>query len=237
MSDLTTTHDDLPERKITPVLSPDLKSLLVDETDSWSVRRIHEDPELRAEAIANLPVLRAAARQKAGRAGVMEVIGKRFALYPQPNRSEGEWAAWWSDYVEVLGDIPWHSLEAGMAAYVADPKSEFMPKPGKLRELALTTPARVAVAYERANKVAELNRPRPVYAEPTEEERKASQARADAEHAEIRKMADDLLKTFKVKTLGEPAQRSSLPSTAGKPDEGGLTPAMRALLAKREAQA
>lgn len=217
--------DNLPARKITPALSPDLKSLLVDEeNDSWAIRHIADDPQLRAEAVCNLPVLKAAAHQKAGREGVMEVIGKRFALYPQPNRSEGEWAAWWADYVDVLADLPWHALEAGMAAYVRDGKSEFMPKPGKLRDLAMTTPARVALAYNRAKKVAELEAPKRFEPLPNYELPKVDVKTMAAEYE---------------KKASRPIQRAAtnLPSIAGKTDEGGLTPQMRALLARQRGEA
>lgn len=225
MTDLTEIPDNLPARKITPALSPDLKSLLVDEAnDSWAVRRIADDPQLRAEAICNLPVLKAAATQPAGREGVMEVIGKRFALYPQPNRSEGEWAAWWADYVEVLAGVPWHALEAGMAEYVKNPTSEFMPKPGKLRELAMTTPARVALAYGRAKRVAELSAP--VKREPLPDFEMPEVA-VKTMAAEYEQMARRPVPVY---------SKEALPSTAGKPDEGGLTPAMRALMARRSGE-
>lgn len=90
------------------------------------------------EARVKLPALHAAATLHAGPHGVREVIGRRFATYPQPERTEAEWDEFWADYVDVCGSISKPALEAGMKAWVADPKSEFLPKPGRLRELATT---------------------------------------------------------------------------------------------------
>jgi hypothetical protein len=51
----------------------------------------------------------------------------------------GEWAAWWADYTDALGDLTETALELGMREWVRRPDSRFMPKPGELRELALAT--------------------------------------------------------------------------------------------------
>lgn len=229
--DLTT--NELPERKISPALSSGLKSLLVDgDNVARSVQLIAEDPELRAETLAQLPVLRAAAMQKAGHVGVREVIGSRFALYPQPARSEAEWAAWWADYYEALADLSWHALEAGMVAWVQDPASEFLPKPGKLLILARSTPNRISKAYFRATKVAEYVPPKTY--EPLSEPIPVPTVKTVEDATAIKRMAADALAK-----LGAAAERSrpsqaGLPSIAGKPDAGGLTPAMRDLLGRRE---
>jgi hypothetical protein len=225
------TPNDLPEKLISPALSSGLKSLLVDgDNVARSVQQIAEDPELRAETLAQLPVLRAAAMQKAGHVGVREVIGSRFALYPQPARSEAEWAAWWADYYEALADLSWHALEAGMVAWVQDPASEFLPKPGKLLILARSTPNRISKAYYRATKVAEYQPPK-VYE--TLHPVDPPKVRTVEDATAIKRMAAEA-----VQALGATVERSrpsqaGLPSIAGKPDEGGLTPAMRELLARR----
>ena len=64
------------------------------------------------------------------------VVGRRLAIFPAMEMSDGEWAAWWGDYVGTLGDLPEAAIELGMRAYIREPKAEFMPKPGRLRELA-----------------------------------------------------------------------------------------------------
>lgn len=220
------TLNEPPERKITPVLSPHLAALLEAEPGSGvdPVGEIASYLALLEEAKAALPVLKAAAMQKAGRHGVREVIGRRFPLFPQPDRSDGEWAAWWEDYHQTLADVSWAALEAAMARYVADPASEFMPKPGKLLELARTTPNKAVRAYDRANRALAYHHGQ-VAALPAPTERREP---STDEVAQVKRMLAD----FKVKNFDEP-RRDTLPSIAGKPDSGGLTPEMRALLARQ----
>ena len=60
----------------------------------------------------------------------------------------------------------------------------------------------------------------------------------DAEKAEVRRMWREAeAKLASTTKDNRTAARVEMPSTAGKPDEGGLTPEMRALIAKREAGA
>lgn len=238
MNAITPITDSLPEKPISPVLSPDLKSLLVEEDNQrWAIQAIIDSPDLKAEAEAALPVLKAAATQKAGQGGVRQVIGKRFALYPQPQRSEGEWAAWWADYFDVLADVHWHALEAGMATYVRDPGSEFMPKPGKLLELARTAPVRVVRAYERAREAVTYRPPPPpldpaLLAELHGQDFPQPKAMADA--LEIKRMGEEAMRDIRGAKTALPTVE--LPSIAGKADEGGLTPTMRALLARQRGE-
>jgi hypothetical protein len=171
------------------------------------------------EVRAALPALQRIATATAGEDGVRRVIAKRFELYPQPQRSDEQWAAWWADYYDALADVPLASLEAGMRAYVADPESEFMPKPGRLRELAFTAPCRSLRRYQRAKRALQMAEEVPAVSGPKVE---AGEVRA-------------LLAEFEQKSLSIVPKRD-MPSTAGKPDEGGLTPQMRALLARRAAR-
>ncbi len=121
-------------------------------------------PALVEEARAALPVLLAAARQPAGLEGVQDVLGRRFVTYPQPARSEGEWAAWWDDYHEVLKDVPWGDLDAAMVEYMRSPDSDFMPKPGKLLALAQGIRSKAWRAYLAAQRmVADADRPTGTY--------------------------------------------------------------------------
>ncbi len=199
-----------------PALSPELTALLDGTPDG--VEWIAQNPALLAEAEARLPALHHTATAKAGREGVKAVIGRRFALYPQPQRSDGEWAAWWSDYFDVLEDVALASLEAAMRAHVADPESEFMPKPGRLRELAFLTPCRSLQRYQRAKAaVALANAPQRLAGPPPEDS------------AKVREM----LAEFQAKSMPREASKPVLPSISGKPDEGGLTPQMRDLMERR----
>ena len=199
-------------------------SLRLDSTATTAedaARLIATDPALLAEAKALLPSLERTAKLKAGHEGVKAVIGRRFALYPQPPRSEGEAAAWWADYFDVLADVQLASLEAAMRAYVADPESEFMPKPGKLKELAFTTPSRAMGRYYRAKAAIEWKDPAAPFV-PSEEDR-----------AQIRRMAEE---TAAALAPPKPA-KPTLPSIAGKADAGGVTPQMRAILARQRGEA
>lgn len=182
-----------------------------------AAREIANSPALLEEARAALPALKSVVEAKAGEEGVKAVISRRLALYPQPQRNESEWSAWWADYFDVLADVPLASLEAGMRAYVANPESEFMPKPGKLRELAFSAPCRSLGRYYRAKRAVQM---------------------ADEPPAMITQAANPadvkaLLAEFQARAP-KPVNRD-LPSIAGKPDAGGLTPQMRELIARRQA--
>lgn len=223
------TPNDWLAKRISPVLTPDLKRLL--ESDDYQhdpVAQIANTMCMRMEAEQVLPELKAAAFQKAGEEGVRQVIGRRFAIYPQPDRSDAEWAAWWADYVETLEGITWAGLDAAMSAYVADPTSEFMPKPGRLLDLSRTTPNKSARYYERARRaLAYEHQPPPgkptearVHTEPTPEDK----ARVAALMADYQSKFADRMPA---------ALRPTLPSIHGKADETGITPQMRAIMERR----
>lgn len=109
------------------------------------------------QAAGDLATLRAAATDLAGPDGVRRVVGRRLALYPQTEMNDGEWAAWWADYTDALGDMALSALEAGMAEWVRRPTSQFMPKPGELRALATSTQNPAQLAYAAA--LSAKNRP------------------------------------------------------------------------------
>lgn len=202
-------------------LSPELTSLL-DSAGSpdAAMSAILASPALLDEARRSLPALQHTATAKAGEEGVKAVIGRRLATYPQPSRTEGEWNAWWADYFDVLSDVALASLEAGMRAYVADPNSEFMPKPGKLRELAFTAPCRSLQRYYRAKRAVQIADEPPAIEGP----------RVGADEVKA------ILADFKAKTVPADTRKPLLPSIAGKPDETGITPEMRAVLARQWGQ-
>lgn len=199
-------------------------SELLDATGSpdQAAREIANTPALLAEAKAVLPALKTVATAKAGTDGVRKVIAKRFAIYPQSVRNDEEWAGWWADYFDTLADLSLASLEAAMRAYVARPDSEFMPKPGKLLELSSTTPCRSLQRYYRAKRAIQ-------FAEEAETPQIAPEV-AEKNAAEIK----DMLAGFKAKIATPSPTRREMPSTAGKPDEGGLTKEMRASMARRQ---
>jgi hypothetical protein len=134
-------------------LSRALNCWLLDETsDTKAIEVIAKSDLLRGEAAMAMPALRAAALRPASPDEIRTIIGSRFPTYPQPKRTEGEAAAFWADYFDALEGLTPAMVEAGMAAHVKDPKAEFLPKPGRLAELAKTTPTtgRFTRAYNRA---------------------------------------------------------------------------------------
>lgn len=204
-----------------PDLGPDLSSLL-DSTGSPddAVRGILASSDLIEEARAALPALRHVATAKAGVEGVRKVIARRFATYPQPQRNEEEWAYWWADYIDTLSDLSLASLEAGMRQYVANPESEFMPKPGRLRELAFNAPCRSLLRYQRASRALQA----------ADEAAKARPVASPEMAAAVRDMARGAIAKL---SEAKPPERPPLPSIGGQTDETGITPQMREVLARR----
>lgn len=156
-------------------VSPALKPLLMSEGSSLAaVEQITQNPGLHAEAAALVPQLEAMI-QPSSSSAVMAILGKAFAVYPQPDRSEAEWAAWWSAYIEDLEEFPAASLEAAMRDYRRQGVSEFFPKPGQLRALAEAHRGPFIGALARA-RMASRQPIRPVIVKPDAEARKAQVA-------------------------------------------------------------
>jgi hypothetical protein len=199
--------------------------LMMNPDGAQSVRIISEEPELRARALMALPLLRQEALRPAGKAGVMRVISRRFALFPQPERDESEWAAWWADYVEALQDMTEAKIEAAMAAHIKSPEGEFLPKPGRLRALASEIETK-SVAMEALNRVTML-RNREEQAAPPESEKeryKPSQEEMKAIMAEFH---------AKMAAKCPPPARPQFNPPNGKADETGITPQLREALANK----
>jgi hypothetical protein len=238
MNALTSIDASPPVKRITPVLSPDLNSRLYGE---GPVEEIANCLSLREEARAVLPVLLARVRQPAGTSGVRQVIGERFALFPQPDRSDGEWSAWWSDYFDALGDVPWGVLEEAMRRYVRSPGAEFMPKPGKLLEFC----SEVVTADHRAAQRAKLalslwdehERRQPMPPRPVEAPEVKTMAQMEAERKAVHRMAQQTLAELRAASaLRKERPNVDLPSIAGKPDETGITPELRRLVERQRAE-
>lgn len=99
-----------------------------------------------------MPAMRHAALRPASEKEIRDIIGSRFGTFPQPQRDEGEAMAFWADYLDALAGLTPAQIEGGMKAWVSDPKAEFLPKPGKLADLARqsTQVGRWTRAYNRA---------------------------------------------------------------------------------------
>lgn len=184
-----------------------------------------------AEARQALPALKEAAVAPAGDEGVTRVVSARFVVYPQREMTVEESVAWWTDYFDALSDLPEAAIEAGMRAWVREGASEFMPKPGQLRQLALETENRPARAYERARRAVEYQPPRQyALAEilPTNVRILRDEPSA-AEKRMVRAMMDQYRQHHEA--TRPPAAPERQP-TFGAVDEGGLTAAMRAKIAR-----
>lgn len=136
------------------MLSRELSLLLAHGGAGEASDLIASNPGLMAELKDNLPAIQAAceaALAPAGDAEVARIVADRLPVYPQPERSEEEWAAWWRSYFDALSDLPVTSLQKAMLDWVRSP-AQFLPKPGELRELA----QKKGVPEYRANYIAKL---------------------------------------------------------------------------------
>lgn len=228
MNDLT----NLPPSPATwPELSPGLRSLVELGPDNGSAQEIVRSPRMLAEARQALHAIRCCATQPAGEEGVQQVVGRRLVTYPQARMGDGEWAAWWQDYYDACADLTTEALEAGMAAWVRNPTSQFMPKPGQLRELAQQTPNRAVRAYTRITDALRLaDRP------PVEELPARTGPLPEPEPRPTREEVATMLAAYRAQ---QTARKADLPDTSmranyGRTDERGLTPQMRAILAARQ---
>ena len=207
------------------MLSKPLTSWLLDEaSDARAVEVIAKSEILRSEAAMALPALRQAALRPATNDEIKAIIASRFPTYPQPKRTEGEAAAFWADYFDALSGLTPAQVEGGMAAHVRDPKAEFLPKPGKLADLARSTEnvGRWTRAHNRARAAVEQSRK---IAAPVVEEPKPDPAVVQA------MVADTLAKLSEQDMLRAAAKKAKRQPTPSAPiDHTGMSPEARRLL-------
>lgn len=182
---------------------------------------ISRSPILLREAEGLTTAIWQEARRPASVEQIKSILGSRFALFPQPERTDGEWDMWWADYISALEDLTPAAVEAGMAAWVRSIDAEFMPKPGKLRDLAQKTPvvSRWTRALDRIRKALP-----PIDTTPAP---MPERERMDPE------TVAELMKDFhaKMKAKEPPqAQKRVRPSPQAEVDETGMSAEMRALL-------
>lgn len=113
-----------------------------------------ENPEAMAELRTVNGQLQAAVEPAGGHA-VVQILAPMLALYGIPRKTESEAEAFWGFYIDVLGDLPAEALRDGVAAYVADPKSEFFPKPGPLKAICERFAIKARMAASRSRKALE----------------------------------------------------------------------------------
>lgn len=114
-----------------------------------------EDPD----SIAEIRTVNAALQRQMEPCGpelVIEVLAPLLALYGVGRKTEAEAEAFWGFYMDALGALPAEALRAGVAEYVADPKSEWFPKPGPLRAICERHAIPVRMAASRARKALEI---------------------------------------------------------------------------------
>lgn len=211
------------------MLSAPLTSwLLVETYDHKAIQVISESAILREEAKAAIPALRQAALAPSTEEQIKAIISQRFALFPQPARNDAEWAAWWADYFDALSGMPAPSVEAGMAAWVKLPDSEFMCKPGRLLELARTTPANNK--WARAHKIAVAACIEPII--DTEVPKKPAEERLDAET--VAALMKDFHAQMKAKAPPPVSHTRSIPPPCATVDDTGMSAEMRALMQRNK---
>lgn len=142
-----------PMRPTWPVLSPELRRLLLGDAD---LGEITANLSLAHELRSNLGALKALATEPATPEEIIKELALKFAVFPQPQRSEGEWKTWWATYTEALAGLSLVSIQTAMADYVRHGGSEFFPKPGRIWSLAKTKPSDAAKAYGRGRQAVAL---------------------------------------------------------------------------------
>ena len=120
---------------------------------TWAdaVRDLADDPR----AVAELSVVNDQLQRHVEPCGpkvIAATLGPLLALYGVADKSEAENKTFWGFYIDALGSLPAEAVKAGVAEYVADPKSEFFPKPGPLKAICERHAIPLRMAANRARK-------------------------------------------------------------------------------------
>lgn len=180
------------------------------------IAEISADQSLRVQAMAAAPAL-AQLAQPCGERAVQLALQPLVLVFGVGEAARV--AAFWKPY-RLLADLPREALAKAVDEYCGLPDAEFFPKPGPLKALGDKHAEAIRKAANRAQKVAALPPPR---------------ARVEISHAEVMRLARAT--AAGLKRTDAPRPRVDLPNTAGKPDETGLTPAMKAVIERQRAQA
>lgn len=184
------------------------------------IEEIASDPRLRSEALAVLPKLMARAAPS-GDERVRNALQPLILVYGASEATRSP--AFWQAYYRALAPLPVEALARGVEDYLAAPDSEFFPKPGPLRALCDKHAEPIFKAASRAKRALELPKYNRTPITPEERAKVLQMAREAGE-----KLSLTAASAFPKPPGGE------LPNTAGKPDEGGITPQMRALMARQQ---
>lgn len=175
-----------------------------------------------------LPGLLAEATRKADQKAIRQALGARFEIYPQPQRTDGQWALWWAPYFRVLSDLPADAIELAMRAWEADPKNQWMPKPGEIGELARQTATPALKRYSTASRaLREADAPK---AQPLGHRVDPPALKTMTEKQRVMAMAADYRKYVEDRR----PKPHDLPPIHGELAEGmGITPGLRDLMRHR----
>jgi hypothetical protein len=202
---------------ISSSMSRPLWTLLSSNLDAnTAIEEIGADPRLKAEAKAACTAL-AQLASAAGESAVQTALRPMVLVYGVGEAARSP--AFWQAY-KILAGLPYEALVKGVEDYLALPDSQFFPKPGPLKALCDKRAEPIYRAAYRSSKAASLPAPRQRH-EPTEEEKAA-----------VSKMLSEYRQAFETKIIAAQT-KPPLPSIAGKPDETGITPQMREVLARR----
>lgn len=199
-------------------MSGRLWTLLSSNLDAQTeVEEIAADPALKAEAKAACQAL-AELASAAGESAVQAALKPLVLVYGVGDAARSP--VFWQAY-KILAGLPWEALRLGVEDYLAQPDSQFFPKPGPLKALCDKRAEPIYKAAFRASRAASLPPPKS-RVPPTEEEKAA-----------VAKMLGEFRRKAETAFTEASKPRTPLPSIAGKPDETGITPAMRELLERR----
>lgn len=217
-----------------------MKSLLAFEPSNHrAVSEIANNPVMLAEVTAALPAIKANATAPASHEDIKRIIGAKFATFRPTQRTDAEWAMFWADYFTVLDGLAASALEAAMDAVLNDPKLEHMPKPARIKELALLTPNKAVRAYDRAKAAVE-------YQAPVEREKLspdkikemiqpiAGRVRLEPSQADkdrVKRMMREFIEQDEARKAKEKTEKTAnRPDVSGPVDGSGVTASLRALV-------
>lgn len=149
----TTTHAKPLAKTASALTTPGLWRRLTDASVPWAdaIRELAQDPIARSELEVVVWDLERTI-EPCGPETVVETLAPLLALYGVGKKSAAEAEAFWGFYLDALGSLPAEALRLGVAEYVADPKSEFFPKPGPLKAICERHAVPLRMAANRARK-------------------------------------------------------------------------------------
>lgn len=153
MTEITTTAGNQLAKTASATCTPGLWRRLTDASVSWSdaIDALKRDSSVRGELSLVADELQRHA-EPCGPVVVVDTLAPLLALYGVPRKSGAEAEAFWGFYMDTLGSLPAEALRAGVAEYVADPKSEFFPKPGPLKSICERHAVPLRMAANRAQR-------------------------------------------------------------------------------------